>query len=139
MAVVAVAPFVLKNVTLKIAADNYEAHVSQVEFTPSASQVTWKSLTPSSVVTDVTTATWTCTIAYAQDWKTANSLAQYLHANEGTAVVAEFVPVVGAVGSPKFTATLVITPGAIGGTVDAIATATVTLAVQGKPVKGVTS
>ena len=39
MAIIAVAPFVLKDVTLKIGADNYEKHVSSVTFTPSTSTV----------------------------------------------------------------------------------------------------
>lgn len=139
MAVIAVSPFVMKSVTLKVGADNYEAHVSQVEFTPSASQVNWKGLTPASTFSDVTTATWTCTLTYAQDWATVNSLSLYLHANEGASVVAEFVPVAGTAPKPKITATLLITPGAIGGTVDQYATASVTLGVSGKPTIGVTS
>lgn len=139
MAAIAVAPFVMKDCTLTVGTDTYEAHVSQVEFQPSSSAVTWKGLTPTSTHTDVTTATWTCTLSYAQDWATANSLSLYLHANEGSSVVAEFVPVAGTAPKPKITATLLITPGAIGGTVDQHAVATVTLGVDGKPAIGATS
>jgi hypothetical protein len=124
MAQIATAPIVLKDARFLVAADSYESAVSGVTFTPSASTVTWKGLTPSSVFTGTSTATWTCELAYAQDWTTTNSLAQYLLANEGKTS--------GTV--PTFTATIIITPGAIGGTVDAVATATVTLGVVGRPV-----
>lgn len=132
MTAIAVQPFVLKDCTLKVGTDNYEAHVSQVQFSPSSSQVNWKGLTPSSVFSDVTTATWTCSLAYAQDWTTANSLSLYLHNHEGETVDVVFQPKAGT-GQPSVEATLLITPGAIGGTVDQVATATVTLGVQGKP------
>jgi hypothetical protein len=129
MAVIAVKPFVLRNVTLSIGTDNYEAHVSEVTFTPSASQVSWTGLA-NNTVSATTTATWTVTIGYAQDWDTANSLAQYLHANEGTTVAVEFVP---DDGQGTFDANVVLSPGAIGGTAGAFATSTVTLGCD-KPV-----
>jgi len=47
--------------------------------------------------------------------------------------------VAGTAPKPKITATLLITPGAIGGTVDQYATASVTLGVSGKPTIGATS
>lgn len=132
MAAIAVSPFVLKDVTLQIELDNYEAHVSQVQFDPSSSAVNWKGLTPSSVFSDVSTATWTCTLAYAQDWVTPDSLALYLHEHEGETIDVIFKPRIGT-GQPSITAVLIVTPGAIGGTVDQVAVATVTLGVQGKP------
>jgi hypothetical protein len=130
MTVIGVSPFVMKDVTLLIAADNYEAHVSSVELAPSASTVMWKGLTPTSIYTDVTTATWVCNLSFAQDWATADSLSRYLFENEGGAVACEFVPVAGGAG---FSATIVITPGSIGGPVDSVAVATVSLGVQGRP------
>lgn len=132
MPVIGVSPFVLKNVTLTIDVDNYEAHVSQVEFVPSVSQVTWKGLTPSAVFTDSGSPTWVCTLAYAQDWETADSLSQYLmdHANEK--VTAVFEPVAG---GTAFTADVIIAPGNIGGTVDGVAVGTVTLGVDGAPTR----
>lgn len=133
MAIIAVQPFVLKDMTLVIDADNYEAHVSQVEFTPSASTQTWQGGTPTASFTDTATATWTCVIAYAQDWSDEDSLSYKLHADEGDSWAVTFKPRVGS-GQPSVTATLVVTPGAIGGTVGGWATATVTLGVSGKPV-----
>lgn len=130
MAAIDISPIILTNCKLKVGDDNYEAHVSRVEFTPSAQTVTWKGLTPTSVFTKVSRATWTCTLEYAQDWETTNSLSQYLHENEGSEVAAEFVP---EDGGATWEATLLITPGAIGGAVDSVATASVTLGVSGKP------
>jgi len=131
MATIAVKPFVLKDVLLTVEDDNYEAHVSQVQFDPSSSVQTWQGLTPASVFTDATVATWTCTLAYAQDWETADSLSLYLHENEGESIDVVFKPRSGS--GPSVEATLIVTPGAIGGTVNQFATATVTLGCQGKP------
>lgn len=131
MATIAVNPFILKDVLLTLDADNYEAHVSQVEFTPSSSPQTWQGLTPTATFTDVTTATWTCVLNYAQDWSNPDSLSYKLHAEEGAEWPVVFKPVSGS--GPTVTATLIVTPGAIGGTVNSYATASVTLAVKGKP------
>lgn len=135
MASIAIKPFVLKDTLLKIGADNYEAHVSTVQFDPNSSIVRWRGMTPTAVFSDATTADWTCALGYAQDWATASSLSAYLLANEGKTVTADFYPVKGGNG---FRADLVITPGSIGGAGDSVAAATVTLAVKGKPV-GITS
>ena len=131
MVAVAVAPLVLKDTLLTIGANDFQKHVDQVIFTPSASQISWTGL-GGNTHTDVSTATWALTLKYAQDWETANSLSQYLFANEGLSVAMTFKPK--AAGAKSFTATVLITPGAIGGDVNAYATATVTLGVTGKPV-----
>lgn len=138
MAQTSVAPIILRDVLLTIggiggvasATADFEKHVSQVEFTPSAAVQTWKGLTPAAVFSKGTTATWTCTLAYAQDWETTDSLSQFLHDQEGEEVSCTFEPVKG---GATWAATLLITPGAVGGTVDAFAVATVTLGVAGKP------
>ena len=135
MASIAVAPVVLKDVVLTVGTDSYEAHVSSVKFTPSTNTLSWKGLTPSAVFTDVTAPTWTCTITYAQDWVTTNSLANYLLTNAGQQKAVVFKPQGAAAGKPSFAATLTITPGDIGGDVDQWMTATVTLGVVGVPVK----
>lgn len=131
MASIGIEPIVLKNVLLSFGTDSYEKNVSGVEFVPSVSQVNWKGLHPDAVHTDVSKATWVCNLNYAQDWETADSLSQYLLEHEGETVSATFEPVNGGAG---FTADLVITPGAIGGQVDAVATASVSLGVKGRPV-----
>lgn len=123
MAVIAVSPFVLRDVTLNIGADNYEAHVSQVEFVPSATALTWTGLANNTHAATAT-ATWVATLAGAQDWDTANSLSQYLHANEGEEVTITFTP---ADGQGTFVATVTLSPANIGGTGGAFTVFTVSL------------
>lgn len=130
MPTIEVAPIVLTDVLLTIGTDSYEKHVSQVEFVPSASQVNWKGMSPDAVFSFPTQATWQANISYAQDWVTANSLSRYLYDHEGEIKDAHFEP---KAGGPGWDAQLLITPGAIGGTVDSVAVGTVSLGVQGRP------
>lgn len=122
MADIAVQPFVLKDCTLTVAADNYEAHVSQVQFDPTSQTQTWQGLTPDALFNDVGVSTWVVTLAYAQDWVTPAALSRYLHEHEGETVSMTFAP---KAGGPSFTADVTIIPGSIGGTVNQYATATV--------------
>jgi len=126
-----VAPLVLKDVTLTLGVNGYEKHVSSVTFTPKASTISWQGLTPTAKFTDVSGAEWTCDLEYVQDWDTTSSLSKYLFANEGQTVAAVFKP--RQAGTPSFAANLVITPGAIGGKVNAYATTSVSLG-SDKPV-----
>lgn len=135
MPTIAVAPFVLKDVVLTVGTDNYEAHVSSVKFTPQVQVVTWRGLTPSSAFSDTTAPVWQCTLSYVQDWKTPNSLAQYLMANAGQQKTVVFKPQGAATGAPIFTATLILVPGEIGGDVNTVQVASVTCGVVGEPVK----
>lgn len=130
MADVALAPILLTDVLLTLGTNDYEGSVSSVEFVPSSNIVTWKGMTPSASYSFPTTATWQCNLSYAQDWETTNSLSRYLFDHEGETVTATFEPKNGGAG---FTATLIIVPGSIGGAVDAVAVAQVSLGVQGKP------
>lgn len=131
MAEITVNPFVLRDVLFTVDADSYQAHVSAVTFTPASSIVNWQGLTPDATFSFPTATTWTADLEYAQDWSTADSLSRYLFEHEGDEVDVTFEPVAG---GPSITATLVIVPGAIGGTVNQVATATVSLGVKGKPV-----
>lgn len=110
---------------------DFEKHVSQVEFVPTAGNVPFKGLTPTASYTFATNATWVCNLAFAQDWETTDSLSQYLFDNEGELVEVDFEPVLG---GATVTATLTLAPGSIGGTVDGVAVSSVSLGVQGKPV-----
>lgn len=130
MATITVDPFILRDTVFQVAADNYEAHVSQVTFTPSSSIATFQGLTPDATFSFGANATWTCDLEFAQDWSTANSLSRYLFEHEGDEIVVTFEPVAG---GPAISATLIVTPGAIGGAVNAVATATASLGVKGKP------
>lgn len=130
MANIGIQPFILRDVLFTVASDNYEAHVSQVQFDPASSVVNWKGLTPTAVFSFGTSATWTSTLSYAQDWSTAASLSRYLFEHEGEEVTVVFEPVKG---GPSVTATIIVAPGSIGGPVDTVGVATVTVGVQGKP------
>lgn len=131
MAQIAVNPFLMRDCLFSVATDSYEKHVSAVEFVPSSSVVNWKGLTPAAVFSFGTPATWTCNLSFAQDWATANSLSRYLFEHEGDEIAVVFEPVAG---GPSITATLIVAPGSIGGAVDAVAVATVTLGCKAKPV-----
>lgn len=131
MGIINIQPLVLKDFVLAIAADQFEKNVSSIILTPSAPTVTWQGGTPDATFTDTGRATWVAAINYAQDWDTANSLSQFLFNNEGATVAATFRPRNGV--GPSFAVSLVITPGAIGGAVNAVSEASVSLGVQGKP------
>lgn len=131
MAQISVSPIILRNVLLRITGvgsatgtGDFEKHVSQVEFTPSTSPVTWKGLEPTATFSKTPTATWTCTLSFAQDWETTDSLSLFLYENEGEELACLFEPEAGGAG---WESTIQITPGAIGGTVDTVAVASVTL------------
>lgn len=135
MASIAVAPFVLKDALFTVGTDSYEQHVSSVTFTPATSPVTWQGLTPAAAFSDAGNPIWTCTLSFAQDWTTTNSLSQYLLTNAGTQKVVVFKPLGATTGKPIFTATLLLVPGPIGGDVNTVQVASVTCGVVGAPVK----
>lgn len=123
-------PLFMKDSVLTIASTGFQAEVSNVQFVPSATTTTWNGLTPAAVHTHMSTATWTLNLTLAQDYDDAESLARYLLENEGEEVAAHFEPKAAGQG---IDATIIITPGAIGGAVNAFAEATVSLGVNGKP------
>ena len=127
---IAVKPIVLKDALLTIGTDNYQSHVSQVEFVPSSQKQTWQGLTPDATFTDASQATWTMILTYAQDWETADALSRYLFDHEGETVPAVFAP---KNGGTSWGANIVITPGRVGGNVNQFATSSVTLGVSGRP------
>lgn len=126
-------PIILKDVTVIIGADNYEKQLSTVVLTPAAATQVWQGLTPAASYSDTPAATWSAELGYAQDWETAGSLSRYLFNNEGAQVTAVFKPRAG--GGSSFQVQLVLTPGAIGGAVNAWQEATVTLGIIGRPVE----
>lgn len=132
MTILEVQPLVLKDVIARIgAADaDYRKSFSKIEFTPSASSVTWTGL-GGNTHTDNSTATWQANLTYVQDWDSADSFSRFLHDHEGETVPMVFGPRTGS--GPTFEANIVITPGAIGGTVNAFAETSVALGVDGKP------
>lgn len=130
MATIDVKPIVLRDCVLSVAADDYAKHVSGVTITPTTGSVTWNGLTPDAAFNFPTATTWAAQLDYAQDWETANSLSRYLFDHEGEQITMLFEPVAGGLG---WEVDVVIAPGSIGGQVNAVATSTVTLGVQGKP------
>lgn len=134
MVAIAVQPFVLKDAVFTVETDSYEAHVSTVKFTPTVETITWVGLTPSSAFSDSSSATWECALSLAQDWTTANSLAQYLLDHAGESVQAVFSPKGATTGSPVFTATITLVPPEIGGDVNTVQVSSVTCGVTGEPV-----
>lgn len=123
-------PYSLKSATLTIDTDGFSSHVSQVQFDPSTSQSTWRAIN-STVIRDQSVAEWSCTIGLVQDLA-SGGLLRYLIDHEGEKKPCVFIP---KDGGPSIAATLVISPSTIGGTADgSTATASVTMAVDGKPV-----
>ncbi len=114
---VAVKPIVLKDVTLLIDVDNFELHVSKVQFDPAVQTQTWKGLSPTAVASDQSAPSWTCTLEYAQDWSGSTTLSAYLHEHAGETKHVEFKP---DVNTPQATwdADIIISPGPIGGGCD---------------------
>jgi hypothetical protein len=131
MPAIGIQPVVLNDVLLRIGANDYEAHVSQVTFTPTAPTVRWRGMTPTSNHVFGGIADWTVSLDFAQDFETADSLALHLLDNEATKEAWTFEP---KKGGSSFASTVVLTPGGIGGAVDTVAASSVTLGCT-KPVR----
>lgn len=126
-------PLYMKKSSFKLGNDAYEGQVSQVQFVPSSTSAEWKGL-DGNAYTNNSTATWTVSMTLIQNWNDLTSLSNYLFDNEGNVVTATFIPE-NPTDAP-FTAEVVLTPGAIGGSVDAWAESTVTLSCVGRPTRG---
>lgn len=135
MAQITPTPLMMKDCLfqLEAAGDTYEKAITAVKFTPSASPVTLTAVAPGATYSDTPLATWVCDLTFAQDWADTDSLSRYLYDHEGDSVACTFEPITG---GATITATLIITPGAIGGDVSAYALSTVQLGVVGKPAVG---
>lgn len=136
MVAIAVKPHVLKDVVMSIGTDDYEGHVSSALLSPAATtpQLQWQGLTPSASFSESgsTTVAWTFAINAAQDWETANSLSQYLFDHVGEVKTVSLSPQRGV--GKTFTFDVTIIPGQIGGDVNTVAVAPVTMNVDGVPV-----
>lgn len=122
-------PYSLKSATFEVGVDDFTAAVSQVQFDPSTSSTTWRGI-GGNVRKDQSVAEWVCNLGLAQDLA-PTGLLRYLLDNEGLTKAVVFTPLDG---GPSVEADLIIAPGTIGGSADGnTATATVSLAVDGKP------
>lgn len=131
MTLLTVQPFTMKDCLMTIAVDDYARHLSAIQFVPTVKQpedITWHGLTPDAEFTDTAPAdptSWALTISYAQDWETTDSLSEYLLTNAGLEKVAIFEPKRGV--GKRFTATITIAPGPVGGDYKQVAVGTVTM------------
>lgn len=130
MVQIAVKPIVLRDCLLRVASADYEKHVSGVTITPSTGSTTWNGLDPDASFTFPNATTWAAQLDYAQDWETEDSLSMFLYEHEGETITILFEPVKGGLG---WSIEAVIVPGSIGGAVNAVATSSVTLGVNGRP------
>lgn len=130
MAQIAVKPIILRDCLLRIAASDYEKHVSGITLNPTTGTVTWAGLDPEAVFTFPQAVTWAGQLDYAQDWETADSLSLFLFEHEGEQVTMLFEPVKGGLG---WEVDVFIAPGSIGGQVNNVATSSVTLGILGRP------
>lgn len=134
MSAVAPVPFTMNASKIQIGTNTFELGTSKCVFTPSVSVNTYKGIGGAAAVYSAPTlATWTLDLTALQDIATATSLQNLLLASAGTTVTAIFTPVVGT-GAKIVTASVILAPGAIGGSVDDYADFSVSLGVVGAPV-----
>lgn len=132
MADIAVTPFALTDAVVKVAADNYQAAISAIEFVPTVATFSFAGLTPSAQFNFAGSPSWVVNLSGAQDWATATSLSNYLLTNAGKNVEMQFAPIKG---GKAYKATVTIVPTNIGGSVNTVPVFSVTLQVQGQPVQ----
>lgn len=140
MATVEVKPLVMLDVIANISlapsgGDDFSKHLDAVTLTPTASAITWTGL-GKNTFSATQTATWSAVLNYAQDWESDadESLSRFLFDNEGVTLYITFRPMRNA--GTSWTIEATASPGAIGGTVGSVATASVTLGCT-KPVPSV--
>lgn len=137
MAEISIQPIVLSNCKLTITpktgtgGGEYQNHVSQAEFQPSSPTASWKGLGGRSF-TGVGKASWVLALGFAQDWETAGALSAFLYDHETEELHVVLEPVSG---GEAWEADIFAVPGAIGGSVDGVAVASVTAPVDGKPTR----
>lgn len=134
MAVLEVKPFIMHNAIIQIGTDDFAKAVSTATITPAGGITTWKGLKPDAVFTYPQSVTWTLELEYAQDWGDATSLSAYLFEHQGEVVPATVNVNDADTGETTWALQVAITAGAVGGAVDDVATATVSLGIVGQPV-----
>lgn len=134
MAVLEVTPFIMRNAIVEFDGSDFAKAVSSATLTPSGGVTPFKGLKPDAVFTFPQSVTWTLDLEFAQDWEANTSLSAYLFAHQGEVVDATLNPNDKTAGTTSWAITVAIAPGAVGGPVDSVATATVSLGVVGAPV-----
>lgn len=129
-------PFVMRNGLITIGADSYQKAVSSAQLVPSSSTVTFQGLEPTATYTFPAGTTFTFDLEYGQDWSTEDSLSRMLWdaAVTGEPLTVSYTPNNPASGGKTtWEFEVFATAGAVGGAVNAVATATVSLGVVGWP------
>lgn len=123
-------PFALKSATFTIGTDDYTPAVSQAQFNPATSASTWRGI-GGNIIKDQSVADWSLVLGFAQDLA-PDGLTRFLLDHDGERATVSLVPVEG--DPATITATVILSPGSLGGTAGAeLAASSVTLAVIGKP------
>lgn len=130
---ITLAPILLSDIDLTIGTNGYAGSVSSAALVPQTNIVTWKGMKPGKSYSFPTDPTWQLNLNFAQDWETANSLSLYLMDHAGELV--EDCLLAPKSGGQAFNVDLILVPGQIGGDGDTVATAQVTIGVQGAPRK----
>lgn len=117
--------------TLGTPGDEFAAAIQSMTLTPSTTIVKEKGLRPGSVFSFASDPEWDLEVSYMQDWSDEDSLSFYLFNHSGETVPAVIEPEAGGL---SVAVNVTIVAGAIGGALDAVAKATVTLGVTGQPV-----
>ena len=112
-------------------ADSYELSASRAELIPTTPKARFKGIGGSSIPKAGTT-TWVLATDFAQDWETTSSLSSYMHTNAGTSVAFLIEPEAGGDG---WSGAVLIEPSNIGGVVDSVAVASLSLEVIGQPTR----
>lgn len=139
MAEIQVRPFIMRNAIIQLGTDDFAAAVSTATLTPSSGTTDFKGLKKAAVFTFPQATTWTLELSYGQDWSSATGLSRWLFDHAGETVPFTLNPddqtgVTPAVGQTTWAGMVAIAPGAVGGDVDAVAVASVSLGVVGEPV-----
>lgn len=135
MTVLDVKPFVMQNAVIQLGTDDFAKAVSTATITPAGGITTWKGLKPGAVFTYPQSVSWTLQLEYAQDWGVSTSLSAYLFKHAGE-IVSGTVNVndVATGGETSWALQIAIAPGAVGGAVDDVGVANVSLGIVGAPV-----
>lgn len=134
MAVQEVRPFIMRNAVVELGDDDFAKAVSSATLTPSGGTTDFKGLKPDATFTYPTATTWVLDLAYAQDWSQDGSLSRFLFDHIGEVLPFTLNPDDQSEGTTAWAGNVAITAGAVGGAVDAVAVATVSLGVVGAPV-----
>lgn len=102
-----------KDIRFQIGEDNYEMHVSNVEWPDADEEKTWRGGTPTARVTDVVAGDDKCNITFIQAWDDPESLCVFMFNHAGEQADVLYKPHADA--AFQLSATITIKRPAIGG------------------------